>query len=165
LTHVNFWRFKNLKRNRRVKGAGLAEAKTQVGQFGGWRRIVAGLAVVALILQGLSLFAPMSRAKTPVETALAALSSLPGAQQAGTILCLNADDGDSSGKTPVHRHDSGDCPMCQIVGASLAALTATGALLAPPPRESVALAIPPGETARRAPPHFASSPRGPPSFV
>ena len=143
----------------------MAEAKTQVGHFGGWRRMVACLAVVALILQGLSLFAPASRAKTSVETALAALSGLPGAQQAGTILCLNADDGDSSGKTPVHRHNSGDCPMCQIIGASLAALAATGALLAPPPRESVALEILTVEPAPRAPPHFASSPRGPPSFV
>jgi hypothetical protein len=127
--------------------------------------MVAGLAVVALILQGLSLFAPAPRAKSLAETALAALSGLTGAEQAGTILCLNADDGDFSGKTPVHRHDSGDCPMCQIVGVSLAAVAATSALLAPPPRESAALAIPPFEPAPRAPPHFASSPRGPPSFV
>ena len=143
----------------------MAQDMTLSGHLSGWRRIVAGLAVVALILQGLSLFAPASRVESQAKAALVALSSLPGAEQAGTILCLNADDGDSSGKTPVHRHDSGDCPMCQIVGASLAALAATGALLAPPPRESVVLASLLFEPAPRAPPHFASSPRGPPSFV
>ncbi len=127
--------------------------------------MVTGLAVVALILQGLSLFAPAARVKTPVEAALAVLSGLPGAENAGTILCINADDGDFSGKTPIHRHDPGDCPMCQIVGASLAAVAATGQLLAPAPRESHALAIPPRESAPRAPPHFASSPRGPPAIV
>jgi hypothetical protein len=133
--------------------------------FGGWRRIVAGLAVVALILQGLSLFAPTSRVKSQVETALAALASLPGAAQAGTILCLNAEDGDFSGKAPVHRHDSGDCPMCQVVGGALAAVAASVALLTPPPLESAVLAPPPFESAPRAPPHSASRPRGPPSIV
>jgi hypothetical protein len=127
--------------------------------------MVAGLAVVALILQGLSLFAPTAPAKTPVEAALAALSGLPGAEKAGIILCINADDGDFSGKTPVHRHDPGDCPMCQIVGASLAGGAETGQLLAPAPSESHSLAIPRRESAPRAPPHFAASPRGPPVIV
>jgi hypothetical protein len=146
------------------QGEVLRQAKTQVGRFGDWRRIVAGLAVVALILQGLSLFAPHARAKTSVEAAFAALSGLPGVEKSGTILCLNAEDGDPSGKNPVHRHDSGDCPMCQIVGASLAAVAAASEALTPP-LESVAVAIPPRETAPRAPPHFASSPRGPPILV
>ncbi|WP_294541668.1 DUF2946 family protein [uncultured Rhodoblastus sp.] len=143
----------------------MAQDLTRTGHGGGWRRIVAGLAVVVLILQGLSLFAPPSRAKTPAEPALAAFSGLPGAELAGTILCLNGDEGDFSGKRPVHRHDPGDCPMCQIVGASLAAVAASGEPSAPPPRESAEPAIPPGEAAPRAPPHFASSPRGPPSIV
>lgn len=147
------------------RGTILAQETTQAGHFGGWRRIVAGMAVVALILQGLSLFAPTFRVKTPVEAALAALSGLPGAEKAGTILCINADDGDFSGKTPVHRHDPGACPMCQIVGASLAAVAATSQLPTPAPSESHALAIPRRESAPRAPPHFASSPRGPPAIV
>jgi hypothetical protein len=143
----------------------LAQGLTRTGHVGGWRRIVAGLAVVALILQGLSLFAPPSRANTLVEAAVAALSRLPGAELAGTILCLNGDDGDFSGQKPVHRHDAGDCPMCQIVDASLAAVAATAEPSPPPPRDSAASAVPPRETAPRAPPHFASSPRGPPSIV
>jgi hypothetical protein len=138
---------------------------TRTGHVGGWRRIAAGLAVAAMILQGLSFFAPPSRGKAQARAALAALSSLPGAELAGTILCLNGDDGDFSGQKPVHRHDPGDCPMCQIVGASLAAGAATAEPSPPPARESLAPAIPPGETAPRAPPHFASSPRGPPAIV
>jgi hypothetical protein len=143
----------------------LAQDNTRSGQYDGWRRIVAGLGVVALILQGLSLFSPTVRAKTPVERALAALSGLPGAELAGTILCLNGGDGDFSGKSPVHRHDPGDCPMCQIFGGALAAVAATGEPAPPAPRESVALAIPPRETAPRAPPYSAARPRGPPSIV
>jgi len=130
-----------------------------------WRRIVAGLAIVALILQGLSLFAPTSRIKTPVEAALAALSGLPGVENAGTILCINADDGDFSGKAPVHRHDPSACPMCQLVGASLAGVLIAVALPMQAPTQSRALAIPRRESAPRAPPHFASSPRGPPAIV
>ena len=143
----------------------MAQDMTLSGHLSGWRRIVAGLAVVALILQGLSLFAPASRVESQAKAALVALSSLPGAEQAGTILCLNAEDGDFSGKTPLHRHDAGDCPMCQLVGGALAAVAATGALPTPTPRESAALAIPRFESAPRAPPHSASRPRGPPSFV
>ncbi len=129
-----------------------------------WRRMVVGFAALALILQGLSLFVPRG-ATSPAEAAFSVLASLPGASSAGTILCLNVADDDSSGKGPVHRHDPGACPMCQIVGASLAAVAATGQLLAPTSRESHALAIPRHESAPRAPPHFASSPRGPPAIV
>jgi hypothetical protein len=121
-----------------------------------------------LILQGLSLFTPSSRVESQVRSAFAALSSLPGAEQAGTILCLNAqtssEDGDSSGKAPVHRHDPGDCPMCQTVGCALAAVAAKVESSPPAPRE-LAPGFPPFETAPSAPPHYASSPRGPPSVV
>ncbi len=85
-------------------GAGLTRGFLGIWRTGGRRRIVVGFAALALILQGLSLFTPMTRL-SPAEAAFAALSSLPGAAGAGTILCLNVGADDGSGKAPVHHHD------------------------------------------------------------
>jgi hypothetical protein len=140
-----------------------------MARFGCWRRIVAGFAVAALILQSLTLFAPAARGNAPVDAALAALSSLPGTKLAGLILCITADDGDLSGKAPgkppIHRHDPAACPMCQTLGCGLAGAQAIdldtlyrerllGILSIP------ALGIPPRQRAR-----YAAHPRGPPLLV
>lgn len=101
----------------------MARNESRITQFGGWRRIVAHIVAVALVLQGLSLFSPTARAKTPAEAALAALSSLPGATLAGFILCIDGDDdfsGKAPGKPPVHRHDPAACPVCLTFGCALA---------------------------------------------
>ncbi len=129
-----------------------------------WRRMVVGFAALALILQGLNLFSPSARL-SPVEAALAFLSDLPGAATAGTILCLNVDGQDFAGKAPAHNHDSGSCPMCQIVGFSLAGAPEQGQLVTPAQVLSDVPAIRARQSAPRAPPHFASSPRGPPALV
>ena len=142
----------------------MARDSTRIGQFGFWRRWVAGMAFVALILHGLSLFAPHARLSA-AQAALAVLADLPGAESAGTILCLNASDDDFSGKTPVHGHDSGACPMCQIVGFSLAGASGVSALVTPAPSVSGAPAILLREIAPRAPPRIAARPRGPPILV
>ncbi len=117
--------------------------------------------MLALILQGLSLFAPHIRLST-AQAALAALGDLPGAASSGTILCLNNSDEDFSGKAPVHHHDSGSCPMCQIVGAGLAGAPEAGPFVTPLPALSGAPAVFERDSAPRAPPRRAASPRWPP---
>ena len=122
------------------------------------------MAGFALILQGLSLFTPHARLST-TQAALAVLAELPGAASAGTILCLNNDDEDFSGKPPVHGHDSGACPMCQILGFSLAGAPEAVQIVMPAPVVAGALPINRHAIAPRAPPRIAARPRGPPAIV
>jgi len=122
------------------------------------------MAIIALILQGLSLFTPHA-GLSKAQAALAVLAELPGAASAGTILCLNNDDEDFSGKLPVHGHDSGACPMCQILGFSLAGAPEAVQIVLPAPVVVGALAINRHEIAPRAPPRIAARPRGPPVIV
>jgi hypothetical protein len=125
----------------------------------GWRRMVVGLAAIALVLQGLSLFAPRMPALSPIEAAFSVLANLPGAGSAGTILCLNGDEA-FNGKTPVHHHDSGSRPLCQIIGFSLAGAHEAEPLVLPMQRLSGVLRVPMRESAPRAPPHISARPRG-----
>jgi hypothetical protein len=130
----------------------------------GWRSKVLWLAVTALILQSLNLFAPQMCALSPVEAAFAVLADLPGAAAAGTILCLNGDEA-FNGKAPVHNHDSGSCPMCQIIGFSLAGAPEAEPLVLPTQRLSGVVAVPARAAAPRAPPHLSARPRAPPAIV
>jgi hypothetical protein len=125
-----------------------------------WRRTVVGLAALALILQGLSLFVPNARL-SPAEAAYKALAGLAGVSDATPILCLNV-DGD--GKTPVHHHES-NCPMCQLVGSSLAGASEVPGVVVPAPRLHGVLSAIARTTAPRAPPRIAANPRGPPVTV
>lgn len=145
-------------------GAVLTRGVLGIWRTGAWRRRVVGFAALALILQGLSLFTPAARLSS-AEAAFAALSSLPGAASAGTILCLNGGADDGSSKAPVHHHDSGACPMCQLIGCSLAGAPAPAPLLRLEQRLAFALPLPLGETAPRAPPRIAAKPRGPPALA
>ncbi len=139
----------------------MARGLASFRQAGFWRRTVVGLAALALILQGLSLFVPSARL-SPAEAAYQVLASLPGASTAAPILCLNV-DGD--GKTPVHHHDLGSCPMCQLVGASLAGAPEAPGVAVFAPRLLGVLSAVAQKAAPRAPPHLAANPRGPPVTV
>jgi hypothetical protein len=140
---------------------GRLRQSSRIEQTGFWRRCVVGLAALALVLQGLSLFVSSAQL-SPAEAAFEVLAGLPGVSIATPILCLNV-DGD--GKTPVHRHDTSSCPMCQLVGASLAGAPDAPGVMVPATRLLGVLAIAAPESAPRAPPHFAANPRGPPVTV
>ncbi len=125
--------------------------------------MVVGLAALALILQGLSLFAPMARL-SPAEAAFVQLSSLPGANNAGTILCLNV-GAEDAGTAPVHHHPSGACPMCQLIGCSLAGADAPAKPLLLDQRVAYALQLLQADSAPRAALLIAAKPRGPPALA
>jgi hypothetical protein len=122
-----------------------------------WRRIVVCLAALALMLQGLSLFAQSPTALGPVSA-----SAAPSVHQAMVNCPLHK----SSGEAPVHRDDSGGCPMCRTLGFALPGAPVIA--LAPLTSERLlgilaipVHAFPPREKARYA----AAHPRGPPILV
>jgi hypothetical protein len=111
---------------------------------------------MALILQGLSLFAQSSAVLGSGST-----GTTPSVHQAMVNCPLHK----SGGKAPDHRDDSGGCPMCQTLGFAL-----TGApviALAPPSSERLLgiLAIPIQAFPPREKTRYAAHPRGPPALV
>lgn len=128
-----------------------------------WRWI-AGLAALALVLQGLTLYAPRAAAEAPYGF-IAALSKTLGLAEGATVLCV-ADAGlASDGQTPSHRHNSSDCPMCQTIGAALPGASLIASLALPAAFAAPRAPIMAAQAAPRASPHFAVSPRGPPILV
>jgi hypothetical protein len=75
-----------------------------------WRRLVVCLAALALILQGLALFAQSSAA-----LGAGSVGATPSVHQA----MVNCPFHKSGGKAPIHRDDAGGCPMCQTLGFAL----------------------------------------------
>ena len=124
-----------------------------------WRlRLAAWVAVVAILMQTLTLFAP---AQASADRALAALADLPGISASAVVLCLDVTSPKSDGSTPGHVHGV-DCPLCQAFGHALAC----------EPGPSVGVLIASGDawilnpfdqpfTTPRAP-DLAGAPRGPP---
>jgi hypothetical protein len=121
-----------------------------------WRRLVVCLAALALILQGLSLFAQSSAAPGPGSA-----GATPSVHQA----MVNCPLHNTGGKAPIHRDDSGGCPMCQTLGFALAGAPAIA--LAPLSSERLLgiLAIPVAEFPPREKTRYAAHPRGPPALV
>jgi hypothetical protein len=124
----------------------------------------AGFAAIALVLQGLSFYAPRQHALSPAEAAYAVLTDLPGAASAGTIICLNGDE-DFDGKAPVHNHGSGSCPMCQIIGFSLVGAPGAEPLVLPTWCKSQVVTVPARDAAPLAPARISGRPRAPPAIV
>jgi hypothetical protein len=116
-----------------------------------WKRLVVCLAALAFILQGLSLFAQRP----------AALGATPSVHQAMVNCPLHK----AGGKAPVHRDDSGGCPMCQTLGFALPG--APGIALVPLSSERLLgiLAIPVHAFPPREKTRYAAHPRGPPILV
>jgi hypothetical protein len=138
------------KEGRSVRGA------ARIRPIESWRRLVVCLAVMALFLQGLSLFAQSSAA-----LGAGSVAATPSVHQAMVNCPLHK----SGGKSPVHRDDSGGCPMCQTLGFALPGAPVIA--LAPLPGERLlgilaipVHAFPPREKAR-----YAAHPRGPPILV
>ncbi len=111
---------------------------------------------MALILQGLSLFAQGSAALGPGSA-----GAMPSIHQAMVNCPLHK----SGGKAPGHRDDSGGCPMCQTLGFALPGAPAIA--LAPLPSERLLgiLAIPLQPFPPREKTRYAAHPRGPPILV
>ena len=121
-----------------------------------WRRLVVCLAALALILQGLSLFAQSSAAPGPGYA-----GATPSVHQAMVNCPLHK----PGGKAPVHRDDSGGCPMCQTLGFALPGAPVIA--LAPLSCERLLgiLAIPIQAFPPREKTRYAADPRGPPALV
>ena len=121
-----------------------------------WKRFVVCLAALALILQGLSLFA-----QSPAALGPGSAVAMASVHQAMVNCPLNK----TGGKAPVHRDDSGGCPMCQTLGFALPGAPVIA--LAPLSCERLLgiLAIPIQAFPPREKTRYAADPRGPPALV
>jgi hypothetical protein len=122
----------------------------------GWKRAVVFLVAFAFVLQGLGLFAQGARAFSPAR--LVATSSTLEAM----AICLHRDAG---GETPVHRDDSGGCPICQTLGCALAGAPMLDLDALCCERLLGILSIPALDIPERQRARYAAHPRGPPSLV
>jgi|GEM_PF-5823345 len=138
------------RKGRFVRGA------ARIRPIESWRRLVVCLAALALILQGLSLFAQSSAAPGP---------GYAGATPSVHHTMVNCPLHTPGGKAPVHRDDSGGCPMCQTLGFALPGAPVIA--LAPLSCERLLgiLAIPIQAFPPREKTRYAADPRGPPALV
>ncbi len=125
---------------------------TRIRPSESWKRLVVCLAALALILQGLSLFAQSSRVFGP---------GAPSIHQAMVNCPLHK----TGGKTPGHHDDSGGCPMCQTLGFVLAGAPVIALAALSSERLLGILAIPIQAFPRREKTRYAAHPRGPPALV
>ena len=144
---------------------GISRISRRFPGLSAWRRVVAGLAALAFLAQGLTLFVPSPGALSPAAAAIAELTQIAGAADGGPIICLDANGAGDAGHAPIHRHDGGDCPLCQNFGHAMAGAAFAGCLISPVAAVSRAIPRLAGDVAPRAPPRWDSRPRGPPFIV
>ena len=127
-----------------------------------WRlRLAVWVAVVAILSQTLTLFAPAQAGEDRTGPALAALARLPGISASTAVICLDATAPVSDHSSAPHIH-GGDCPLCQAFGHALTC--------DPAPSAGVLIALGVGRTfpplhffpGQRRTTDLAGSPRGPP---
>jgi hypothetical protein len=111
---------------------------------------------LALILQGLSLFAQSSAALGPGSA---------GAASSVHQAMVNCPLHKTGGKTPVHSGDSGGCPLCQTLGFALAGAPVIALMALSCERLLGILAIPRQAFPPREKTRYAAHPRGPPTLV
>lgn len=147
----------------------MARGSNSQGRRTDWRALVARAILLVFLAQCFGLFATSPRnAAEGSASSLISATDAEGMVAEGMVDCPHHRAGGKardSGKAPGSSHESGGCPMCQMLGCALAGAPAAGLVVRSNERLIGLLSAPAPAMPPRAPPREDSRPRGPPVLV